>query len=129
MKNLRLLIAVLAIFAAGTLSAQKIEFPSLVVDYGQIEQGADGVREFAFSNAGSEALVITSATGSCGCTVPSYPKEPIAAGATSAIQVRYDTNRIGSFTKTVTLTTNDTANPTVRLTIKGTVLQKQPSGK
>jgi hypothetical protein len=129
MKNLRLLIVVMAIFATTSLSAQKIDFPSLVVDYGQIEQGADGLREFSFTNAGTESLVITSATGSCGCTVPSYPKEPIEAGATSAIQVRYDTNRIGSFTKTVTLTTNDTANPTVRLTIKGTVLQKQPSGK
>ncbi|MBK7407756.1 MAG: DUF1573 domain-containing protein [Saprospirales bacterium] len=77
------------------------------VDYGKIEQGADPYRVFKFTNTGKAPLVIENAKGSCGCTVPTYPKEPIAPGETSEIKVRYDTNRIGKFTKTVTLTTNE----------------------
>lgn len=115
----------LCVISIGSLSAQKIEFTALEVNYGEIEQGADGVREFTFANVGDGALLITSARGSCGCTVPSYPKEPIEAGNESSVQVRYDTNRIGAFTKFVTLTTNDPENPTVRLTIRGTVKSKQ----
>jgi len=53
--------------------------------------------------------------------VPSYSQAPIAPNSSSEISVRYDTNRIGAFTKTVTLTTNDPTHPTVVLTIRGTV--------
>lgn len=98
-----------------------------VVDYGTIEQGSDPFRYFEFSNEGSEPLVIKHAKGSCGCTVPEYEKEPIMPGETSQIKVRYDTKRVGKFTKTVTLTTNegdDAAGKKRILTIKGTVLKK-----
>ncbi|MEZ4987377.1 MAG: DUF1573 domain-containing protein [Saprospiraceae bacterium] len=53
-------------------------FEDTTVDYGTIEQGADPYRVFAFTNTGNAPLVITNAKGSCGCTVPTYPKEPIA---------------------------------------------------
>jgi hypothetical protein len=62
------------------------------------------------------------AQGSCGCTVPSYTKEPIAPGASGIIGVKYDTNRSGAFTKTITLTSNSAATPSKVLTIKGNVL-------
>lgn len=61
-----------------------------------------------------------SATGSCGCTVPDAPKEPIAPGASAVIKVKYDTNRVGGFTKMVTVTSNATEVPKT-LTIKGEV--------
>ena len=67
-----------------------------------------------------------SATGSCGCTVPDAPKEPIAPGAKAVIKVKYDTNRVGPFTKTVTVTSNASATPKT-LTIKGDV--KAPAAK
>jgi len=96
-------------------------FVSETIDYGTIAHNADGKREFVFTNNGNKPLIITNATGSCGCTVPTYPKEPIAPGAKAVIGVKYATDRVGAFTKTVTLTTNAT-EPTKTLTIKGTVL-------
>ncbi|MCB9283817.1 MAG: DUF1573 domain-containing protein [Lewinellaceae bacterium] len=99
------------------------------VDYGKIEQGSDPYRVFKFTNTGKAPLVIENAKGSCGCTVPSYSKEPIAPGEASEIKVRYDTNRIGKFTKTVTLTTNE-AVQTRTLRISGEVYAKptEPEG-
>lgn len=98
-----------------------MNFTSDVIDYGTIEHKADGAREFVFTNNGTEPLVIMNAQGSCGCTVPSYTKEPIAPGATGVIGVKYDTNRPGPFTKTITLTSNSKETPSKVLTIKGNV--------
>jgi len=97
-----------------------IDFESKVVDYGTIEHNADGVRKFVFTNNGTEPLIIKNAKGSCGCTVPTWPKEPIAAGETAEIGVKYATNRVGKFTKTITLTTNADKKPVI-LTVKGEV--------
>jgi len=97
-----------------------IDFESKVVDYGVIDHNADGVRKFVFTNNGTEPLIIKNAKGSCGCTVPTWPREPIAAGETAEIGVKYATNRVGKFTKTITLTTNASKKPVI-LTIKGEV--------
>ena len=97
-----------------------IDFESKVVDYGTIEHNADGVRKFVFKNNGTEPLIIKNAKGSCGCTVPTWSREPIAPGTTSEIGVKYATNRVGKFTKTITLTTNADKKPVI-LTIKGEV--------
>lgn len=102
-----------------------MEFETLVIDYGTIEQNSDPLRVFKFTNTGNEPLVIKHAKGSCGCTVPSYPKQPILPGETGKIEVRYDTKRIGPFSKTVTLTTNSVVN-IKPLRIKGKV-NKAPS--
>lgn len=99
-----------------------MKFETIEIDYGTIDQGADGVRKFMFTNTGTEPLVIKNARGSCGCTVPTWPKEPVMPGETASIDVRYDTNRVGKFTKTVTLTTNETIG-TRMLTIKGNILK------
>jgi len=97
-----------------------IDFESKVVDYGTIEHKSDGVRKFVFKNNGTEPLIIKNAKGSCGCTVPTWPKEPIFPGATAEIGVEYATTRVGKFTKTITLTTNASKKPVI-LTIKGVV--------
>lgn len=99
-------------------------FEAETIDYGVIEQNADPYRFFKFTNTGNEPLIIKHAKGSCGCTVPTYPKEPIAPGESAEIKVRYDTKRIGKFTKRVTLTTNIEGDKKV-LTIKGEV--KKPA--
>lgn len=106
-----------------------MKFETLEVDYGTIEVGADPIRVFKFTNVGTEPLVIKSAKGSCGCTVPTFPKEPILPGASNEIKVKYDTNRPGPFTKRVTLTTNAGEEPVI-LTIKGVVNKKdeEPEG-
>ncbi len=104
-------------------------FESETVDYGVIEQGSEPLRVFKFTNTGNAPLIITNAKGSCGCTVPTYPKEPIAPGESSEIKVRYDTNRIGKFTKRVTITSNAGAEQKM-LTITGEVVKKpeEPAG-
>jgi len=143
MKHLFFFLAA-AFIMSGSLSAQeleevvktdgpKMEFESNLVDYGSIDQNSEPLRKFIFTNSGTEPLVITAAKGSCGCTVPSYPKEPILPGASADIEVRYDTKRVGMFTKTVTLTTNavnsSEAKPagTFLLTIKGKVNKVEPA--
>ena len=97
-------------------------FVSETIDYGTIAHNADGKREFVFTNNGTKPLIITNTQGSCGCTVPSTPKEPIAPGAKGVIGVKYATDRVGAFTKTVTVTSNAEGQPTKILTIKGVVL-------
>ena len=99
------------------------EFETIEIDYGTIVQDSEPIRVFKFTNTGTEALLITNARGSCGCTVPSYSKAPVAPGETSEIKVRYDTHRIGQFRKRVTLTTNAGEEPII-LTIKGNVQNK-----
>ena len=106
--------------AAAKLKGAVAQFDKTEFDYGKIEKGSDPLRKFVFKNVGDEPLVISNAQGSCGCTVPTWPKEPIMPGQTATIDVRYDTQRTGPFSKSVTLTTNE-ANPTRVLSIKGEV--------
>jgi hypothetical protein len=125
MKTLFVLVAVF--FATMTMAtAQKMEFETIEVNYGDIVKGTNGVREFKFKNTGAAPLIIESAQGSCGCTVPDYPREPIMPGETKSVKVKYDTQRVGPFTKYVTLKSNSTENSEVRLTIRGNV-QEEPA--
>ena len=108
--------------ATAKVNGAGMVFVTETIDYGNVAYNSDGRREFVFTNNGNKPLIITNAQGSCGCTVPTYPKEPIAPGAKGIIGVKYDTSRAGqAFTKTVTLTTNAVV-PSKTLTIKGNVL-------
>lgn len=109
--------------ATAPTSLADIKMNKLVHDYGEIQQGANGECEFVFTNSGKEPLVINNCQGSCGCTVPECPKEPILPGKTAKIKVRYDTNRIGQIYKTVTVNSNAKSGNIV-LTIKGNVNAK-----
>jgi len=101
-----------------------MEFESMTVDYGTIDQHSEPLRLLKFTNTGDEPLVITNAKGSCGCTVPTWPKEPVMPGETSEIEIRYATNRLGKFTKTVKFTTNETAAaPQHKIKVTGNVLK------
>lgn len=106
-----------------TISYAETEF-----DFGEIEEGEKITHDFEFTNTGSEPLVISKAVGSCGCTVPDWPREPIAAGETAMIKVQYDSRGKGKTraeggkaeNKRVTITANtDPAN--TYLSIKGKV--------
>ena len=102
----------------------QINFKTMTIDYGTIENNSNGERIFIFSNSGNAPLIIKNVQSSCGCTVPKKPKGPIAPGESSKIIVRYDTNRRGPFRKTITITTNVKVNPILALKIKGIVLPK-----
>ena len=100
------------------------EFENDVIDYGDIAANSDGNRTFKFKNIGKSPLIITAVKGSCGCTVPTKPEEPIMPGDSGEIKVKYATNRIGPFSKTVTITSN-AYEPTVVLKVKGRVLENE----
>jgi len=106
-----------------TTSEADIKFEKTVHDFGTIPQGGNGECEFVFTNTGKEPLVINNCMGSCGCTVPQCPREPILPGKKGVIKVKYDTNRIGPFVKTVTVNSNAKSG-VVTLQIKGTVEAK-----
>jgi hypothetical protein len=120
MKNLTLFFAT-TLLSIGCF-AQQLEFETTEISYGNIEKSADGIRYFTFKNTGAAPLIIIDAQKSCGCTVPSWPKEPIMPGESGKIQVKYDTERLGNFTKFVTVTSNSIENTTIQLKISGQVL-------
>ena len=102
----------------------EIEFEKVVHDYGDIPYNGNGECEFRFTNTGTEPLIIQKPKSSCGCTIPSWPKEPILPGESDVITVTYRTNRPGNINKTVTVYSNAVNNSTVVLRIKGRVLEQ-----
>jgi hypothetical protein len=98
-----------------------IQFAESTHNFGNIKQDTKNVKKFKFKNTGSNPLIIENATGSCGCTVPEYPKEPIAPGASAEITVEYSPGKQqGQNTKTVTITANTEPKQTT-LTIMANV--------
>ena len=103
----------------------KVEFNDPVFEFGEIIDGEKIKNVFTFTNTGKEPLIISSAKGSCGCTVPMWPKEPIRPGETAELLVEFNSKGKGKVggslqSKRVTITTNtDPANH--YLTIKGKV--------
>lgn len=105
-------------------STLMIKFVSTVHDYGTIEQGSDGSCNFVFTNMGKTPLVLSNVRASCGCTVPTWPREPILPGKEGSIKVVYNTNLVGSFNKSISVNSNAKNNEVI-LNIKGTVTQKK----
>jgi len=98
-----------------------VEFQESTLDLGFLKQGEKGKGTFKFTNTGNEPLIISSAKGSCGCTVPKWPKEPIAPGESAEIDIEFNSKgKKGKQTKTVTIQANTDPNPT-RLTVKADV--------
>ncbi len=108
-------------------NAPQIKFEKLVHDYGKILRGSDGKSTFKFTNNGKEPLILSRPRSSCGCTVPTWPKEPILPGNSEEIEVTYNTSRTGAFMKTVTIMSNATT-PIVVLKIQGEVVDKITDG-
>lgn len=99
----------------------KIRFEEMEHQYGTIEKGGNGDCEFKFWNDGNEPLILQNVKASCGCTTPSYTQKPVMPGQSGVIKVHYNTNNVGGFSKTVTVTSNAVDNPRVVLRIKGNV--------
>ena len=129
-----MLLAGATTISTSTVTAQEvsngaqISFDKETHDYGTIKNGANGTCTFEFKNTGNAPLILSNAKGSCGCTVPTWPKEPIAPGATGVISVKYDTKRQGAINKSVTITSNATNEPNKVIRIKGNVLPAPENG-
>lgn len=99
-----------------------MEFETYDYDFGTVTKNSSTTKVFRFVNTGTNPLVITNAKGSCGCTVPDWPKEPIMAGGTGEITVTYSPGeKEGEQNNTVTLTAN-TNPPSTILRIKADVI-------
>ena len=101
-------------------------FEKVLHDFGSIDYDGNGTCEFVYKNSGKEPLILSNVQASCGCTIPEWSKEPLKKGETAVIKVKYDTKRPGSFTKTITVTSN-AKNKTEVLTIKGNVKPNENS--
>ncbi len=130
LKNVSLVILVAFLSITG-LQAQNLETAKKVasinfeveeLDYGTIEKGSNGVRVFTFTNTGNAPLIISNVKASCGCTVPTYSNEAILPGEEGEITVKYDTKKVGKFTKTITVSSNAT-NTKKLLKIKGNIIE------
>lgn len=98
-----------------------ISFKKMEHNFGTIKQNSENTFEFVFTNSGSNPLVITDAQGSCGCTVPEFPKQPIPPGGSDKIKVVYKPGeQEGEQTKNVTITANTEPQQTI-VTIKANV--------
>jgi len=141
MKKLITFVFAIALFTGATVNAQEaskkgelkgaqIEFDKEVIDYGEVAYASNGEREFVIKNIGDAPLVITRTKGSCGCTVPTKPSEPILPGKTGIMKVKYDTKRANQpFSKSITVTSNAVNFPTKIVKIKGKVLANPDAKK
>ncbi len=106
-------------------SMPEIYIDNEVFDFGEIIQGESVTHDFIIKNVGKEDLIVNSAKGSCGCTVPNWPKEAISPGKENLITVTFNSaGKLGKQKKTVTLVTNAIPNTKV-LTITGTILNSK----
>ncbi len=107
-------------------NSPKLNFKEETYSFSEVPEGPQVTHEFKFQNTGKEPLVLSNVKASCGCTTPSWPKEPILPGKEAAILVTYNTQgRPGPFTKSITITSNaDTPNKVIY--IKGEVVKPEP---
>ena len=125
MKKVTLVLGLLIAFTFGSYAQQvggaEISFSKDVHDFGKMKQYGDASTAFSFTNTGDQPLIISNCKGSCGCTVPTWPRQPIAPGATASIKVKYDSKRVGPINKSVTITSNATNTPTKVIRITGNI--------
>lgn len=111
---------------AEDIAVAAISFAETEYNFGEVESGEVVEYTFAFSNSGDAPLIITNAKASCGCTVPKWPKDPIAPGGSGEIEVRFDSKgKSGVQNKNVTITANTQPSQTT-VFIKGMVKSPKP---
>lgn len=108
-------------FGKSSSKLAVIQFTTEVIDYGNVTQNSNGTRLFTFTNTGDTPLLITNVKTTCGCTVPSYSKTPILPGETGELNIKYNTKRLGAFSRTVIVTSNAEGGNKI-LKIKGTIV-------
>lgn len=110
--------------SVDTSAVARMNFAEPTFEFGSVSQGEVVKHEFVFTNTGALPLLITDARSTCGCTVPSYPQQPVAPGEEAVINVAFDTkNKSGRQSKPVTITAN-TYPATTTIYVVGTVNTK-----
>ena len=98
-----------------------VKFAKDEYDFGKVISTSENTYKFAFTNTGSEPLIIENAQGSCGCTVPKCDTAPIKPGQSTLVTVKYDTKRVGPINKSVTISSNAANAPEKIVRISGTI--------
>jgi len=102
-------------------NAPVLSFDKLEHDYGTMYQNADGNAYFVYTNTGKEPLIFSRVKSSCGCTTPKWSRQPLMPGQSDTLKVRYDTKRLGSFHKSITISSNASVSRMI-LQVKGKVI-------
>lgn len=124
-----LLLTGFMVFSFNVASAQvgqpdnQVKFEVTKVEFGEIPQGKPVQAEFTFENIGDDPIIILDVQKSCGCTTPSYSKEPIMPGEKSTIIAEYNAKSVGAFNKNITVQMN-TENENYMLFLKGEVMEE-----
>lgn len=108
----------------ATKRGEEILFEENQHDYGEIAKNSDGTWSFIFKNVGKKAIVVNRVRSSCGCTVPTWPREPIKPNGSGEIIVEYNTAQTGTFMKSV-FVFSTAANSPVKLQIQGKVIHPE----
>lgn len=107
----------------SSLFAQEIKLESEDVLFGDLKMNTQVTKIVKITNVGDKDLTISNVVGSCGCTVPEFPKTPIAPGKSADIKLNYSVgSQPGAFNKTVTITSNDVKAGRKIFRIKGTAI-------
>ena len=117
-------ISVMNAQSSATSDQGVLAFDQEVIDYGTVAYKSDGTRTFTFKNTGKSPVVIADIKTSCGCTIATKPTEAIMPGESSEITVKYATNKVGPFSKSITVISNAKEGRKV-LKIKGKVLESE----
>jgi len=128
--KLRLLVfTCVGLLALAQLSAQApapgIKFDQSSHDFGQLDKGDPAEHTFSFTNVSDHPITLTRVKASCGCTTPSWTREEVAPGEAGEIKVKYNSARVGPFSKSITVNYSDSASRPIVLYIKGKVNNTQ----
>ena len=119
-------VVILSLMFLNSFSQGKFSFSEESYDFGTVIEGVQAKHTFKFTNTGDAPIVISGVRASCGCTTPSWPKEPITPGETGEITAIYNSKgRVGVFNKSIRITSNAT-EPSKTLFIKGNVINEPP---
>lgn len=134
MKYLASILLMASVFLASAqeeedqpLTGAKIVFSGVSYDFGDIIQGDRVEHVFEFVNEGTEPLILSDVRTTCGCTVPEWPREPLAPGATASLKVVFNsTGKMGIQNKVITVMSNATNSP-ARVKIVTNILKEKPN--
>ncbi len=123
-KFFSLFVALFVFVAVGYAQKGVMKFKKETHDFGKVEQGKPVTHVFEFTNTGKDPIVIADAAASCGCTKPTFSREPIMPGRTGSVSATYNAAAMGPFNKSVTITSN-AESPSIVLYLKGEVVSKE----
>jgi len=126
-KFFSLFVALFVFVAVGYAQKGVLKFAKETHDFGKVEQGKPVTYVFEFKNTGTDPVVINDAQASCGCTKPSWTREPVMPGKTGNVSATFNAAAAGPFNKSVTVTSNAEAGQTV-LYLKGEVVAQKEAG-